>query len=77
MSQDNVTYIDKETGTGKYQLIDDHGLYQSLQLAGSSFGIVTEFHYRIYKGPEVKPVVALVYIENKADLWRFEAAGLG
>ena len=62
---------------GKYQLQDDHGLYQSLQLAGSSFGIVTEFHYRIYNGPDTEPVVALVYIENKADLWKFEAAGLG
>ena len=50
-------------------------MFESLQLAGSSFGIVTEFHYRIFPEPEVLPVVAVIYIEDKADLWRIEAAG--
>ena len=77
MSRGNVSYVDKDTGMAKYQAQDDHDLYKSLQLAGSSFGIITEFHYRIYNVPDMKPVVALVYIENKVDLWRFEAAGLG
>ena len=44
-------------------------------MAGSSFGIVTEFHYRIFPEPEVLPVVAVIYIEDKADLWRIDAAG--
>ena len=52
----------------------DYGLFNSLQLAGSSFGIVTEFHYRIYKGPETKPVFVVVYIENESDIQNFEAA---
>ena len=77
MSSGNITCIDKETGIGKYQLPDDYSLFLSLQLAGSSFGIATEFQYRVYNVPEVQPVIALVYIENKSDLWRFEAAALG
>ena len=54
----------------------DNGLFRSLQLAGSSFGIVTEFHYGLFEGPEVLPVYAFVYIENKKDLANFERAGI-
>ena len=53
----------------------DHELFHSLQLAGSSFGIVTEFVYRIFKGPEILPVFAMVYIEDELDIKNFEAAG--
>ena len=49
-------------------------LFEALQQAGSSFGIVTEFHYRIFARPEVLPAIVLVYIEDKSDLWKFEAA---
>lgn len=44
-------------------------------MAGSSFGIVTEFYYRIFSGAEVLPVVAVVYIDNEWDIQNFEAAG--
>ena len=54
---------------------DDYGLFNSLQLAGSSFGVVTEFHYRIFNGPELLPVFALVYMEDEWDLRNYEAAG--
>ena len=77
ISHNNVTYVDKVTGQSTHQLPDNFGLYKSLQLAGSSFGVVTEFLYRIYPVPEVTSTIALVYIENKVDLWRFEKAGLG
>ena len=53
----------------------DNGLFRSLQLAGSSFGIVTEFHYRIFNGAEVQPVFVVVYIENQWDIRNFESAG--
>ena len=51
-----------------------YSLFESLQQAGSSFGIVTEFHYKIYKTPEILPALVLVYIDDKSDLWKFEAA---
>jgi len=54
----------------------DNGLFRSLQLAGGSFGITTEFHYGIFDGPEVLPVCAFVYIENRKDLENFERAAL-
>ena len=47
-----------------------------MQLAGGSFGVATEFHYGIYDGPEVWPVCAFVYIENKQDLENFQRAAL-
>ena len=47
-------------------------LFQSLQNAGSSYGITTEFLYRIYPGPEVKPALMFVYIENENDLNNLE-----
>ena len=62
----------------RYRLVTegDHGLFRSLQLAGSSFGVVTEFHYGLFEGPEVLPVYAFVYIESKNDLANFERAGI-
>ena len=54
----------------------DNELFKSLQLAGSSFGIVTEFHYRIFNGAEVQPVFVMVYVENESDIKNFETAGL-
>ena len=54
----------------------DHGLFRSLQLAGGSFGIATEFTYGVFDGPEVLPVCAFVYIENQNDLANFERAAL-
>ena len=71
-----MTQIDLYTGY-KRHIHDDHNLFKSLQLAGSSFGIVTEFHYRIFPEPEVQSAIALVYIEDKSDLWKIDAAGKG
>ena len=66
-----------EDGNRLIQLRDgDHGLFRSLQLAGSSFGIATEFYYGIFDGPEVLPVCAFVYIENVKDLENFQRAAL-
>ena len=49
-------------------------MFDALQSAGASFGIVTEFHYRIFPRPEVQPAIVLVYVDDKSDLWKFEAA---
>ena len=39
----------------------DNGLFRSLQLAGGSFGITTEFHYGIFD--------VLVELRNKYCYW--------
>ena len=52
----------------------DKGLFRSLQLAGGSFGITTEFYYGIFDGPEVLAVWTFVYIENARDLENFQRA---
>ena len=73
VSQNNVTEVHQYTGHLN-NVVDHYDLYGSLKVAGTSFGIVTEFHYRIFHGPEVLPANVLVYIEDKSDLWKFEAA---
>ena len=74
MSKNNVTKV----GSKNHQQIDHDGnLFKSLQLAGSSYGIVTEFLYRIYPTPETQPVITLIYIEDKSDLWKIDAAAKG
>ena len=75
VSEGNITKIDTEKGS-KVQLRDDDKLFRSLQFSGSSFGIVTEFHYRIFTGPEYLPAFALVYIDNESDLINFQRAAL-
>ena len=73
MSKSNTSQIFPYT---KYFENEGYGtsLYEALQQAGSSFGVVTEFLYRIFPRPEVLPAIVLVYIEDKSDLWKFEAA---
>ena len=74
VSKNNITKL----GFPKYhQVIQDTNLFKSLQLAGSSYGIVTEFLYRIYPSPEIQPVITLIYIEDKSDLWKLDAAAKG
>lgn len=38
---------------------------------------MTEFLYRIFPTPETQPVITLIYIEDKADLWKIDAAAKG
>ena len=73
MSEANVTKFNEETGHFDI-LSEDHGLFKSLQLAGSSFGITTEFIYRVYNTPEVMPALVLVYIDDETDLHNFQLA---
>ena len=75
VSEGNVTKINPYSGS-QIQLRDDYNLFRSLQYAGSSFGVVTEFHYRIFKGPELLPAFAVVYIDDELDLFNFQRATL-
>ena len=74
-SESNVTVVDPENGN-QQQIKDSHNLFRSLQFAGSSFGIVTEFHYRIFDGPELLPAFAQVYFDGYKDLLRYQKAAL-
>lgn len=61
------------TESGEVQhLYDDHGLFFSLTGAGQSYGIVTEFLYKIYPKPETLPILAMVYLENPYDVRKLE-----
>ena len=76
VSNGNTTVIEPNTRRGLYQLENDSGLYKAMGGAGSSFGITTEFLYRIYPRPEVLPTLALVYLENSHDLYKLEKAAM-
>ena len=75
ISENNITVIEPETGYQRY-IEDKHNLFRSLQYAGASYGITTEFHYRIFKQPETLPVFAIVYIDDDEDLVNFQRAAL-
>ena len=76
MSNGNVTVLEAKTGRGLYQYESDHGLFQALKGAGSSFGIVTEFVYKIYARPETLPTILLVYMEDVLDIRNLERAAM-
>ena len=46
----------------------------ALKGAGASFGIVTEFLYKVYPGPETLPIYLLVWIEDTKDLLNLQEA---
>ncbi len=66
--------IEPYTGKVMYKLEDDFGLFEAMRGAGSSFGIVTEFLYKIYPRPETQPIVAMIYLEDSYDLRKLEKA---
>ena len=72
MNSRNSTVIDPDSGdlikVIENNKEDEQDLFKALQNAGSSYGITTEFLYRIYPGPEVMPALMFVYIENERDL---------
>ena len=72
MNSRNSTVIDPNSGdlikVIENNKEDAQDLFKALQIAGSSYGITTEFLYRIYPGPEVLPALMFVYIENERDL---------
>ncbi len=77
VSKDNVTVV-RDTNHGKpYQLEEDFGLFTGLRGSGSSFGIVTEFLYKMYSRPETRPVLVPIFIENPTDLRLLEKATMG
>lgn len=76
VSQSNTSVVDPDSGRAVHQLEHDHGLFQAMKGAGSSYGIVTEFLYKIYPRPETLPIIAMIYIENAYDLRKLEKAAL-
>ena len=74
VSKGNTSIVDPDSGQAIYQLPLDFGLFEAMGGAGSSYGIVTEFLYRIYSRPETQPVLSMIYIETPKDLRRLEQA---
>lgn len=68
--KDNVTRL--AHGVKEAVLIESPSencdLFFSLKGAGSSYGIVTEFLYRIYPGPEIRPSLIPLDVTNVQDL---------
>ncbi len=50
----------------------DNDLFFALKGAGSNFGIVTEFLYRVYPFPETRPVAVPVYLRSIHDFIRLQ-----
>ena len=71
MSASRIAKLDPETGIFETSKKNDD-IFKSLQIAGSSFGITTEFLFRVYNTPEVRPTLVLVYIDDEKDLQNFE-----
>ena len=71
-----MTVLEPKTGRGLYQYESDYGLFQALKGAGSSFGIVTEFVYKIYPRPETLPTIVLIYMETESDIRNLERAAM-
>ena len=49
-------------------------LFFAMRGAGSCFAIATEFLYQIYKLPETRPAVILVWINDMRDMWKIQEA---
>jgi len=52
-------------------------LFFAMRGAGSSYAIATEFLYTVHPTPETEPAVLLVWVMNKQDLWKLQAAATG
>merc|ERR1711971_610098 len=52
----------------------ENDLMFALRGAGSSFGIVTEFLYKVYPGPETLPIYLLVWVNDVKDLLNLQEA---
>eukprot|EP00095_Tigriopus_kingsejongensis_P002063 snap_masked-scaffold177_size283923-processed-gene-0.10 protein:Tk02063 transcript:snap_masked-scaffold177_size283923-processed-gene-0.10-mRNA-1 annotation:"AGAP002114-PA" len=48
-------------------------LFFGLRGAGSSFGVITEFLYKIYAVPEIQPVLLPIFIRSPEDIKKLEA----
>jgi hypothetical protein len=66
--------IAPDNGSRIYQMENDFGLFDAMGGAGSSYGIVTEFLYKVYPRPETQPIIAMIYIEGNSDLRKLERA---
>ena len=51
---------------------DENDLFFALKGAGASYGITTEFLYKVFPRPETKPVVLFVYFNNPGDFRRLQ-----
>ncbi len=50
----------------------DDDLFFALKGAGSNFGVVTEFLYRVHPGPETKPAVLFIFMSSAYDFLKLQ-----
>jgi len=77
VSKGNTSVVDPSSGRAINQIeqdTQDFGLFDAMGGAGSSYGVVTEFLYKIYPRPETQPIISMIYIETPQDLRRLEQA---
>ncbi len=52
--------------------VGEDDLFFALKGAGSNYGIVTQFTYRVFPHPETKPVLVLIFIQSLKDLYKLQ-----
>ena len=78
VNDDNTTIIQNEYGDSVHQVhphTHDTNLRYALRRAGASYGIVTEFVYKVFQHPETLSVVALAFLKDQHDLQNLVHAG--
>ena len=74
----NTTIINDPYGRPTYEVHphEDHSnLRYALRRAGASYGIVTEFVYKVFQHPETLSVVAMAFLKDADDLQKLVKAG--
>ena len=79
VNRHNSTILDPNTNLPLQVVPNNHkhqDLYSALQKVGSSYGITTEFLYRIFEGNEIYPAKVLIYVETQQDFHNLNRAAL-
>ena len=75
VTKDNTTVFDEYGHNGHTIQHEYHNdLKYALRSSGSSYGIATEFKYKIYPRPETMPILVPIFIENSYDFRNLERA---
>ena len=79
VNRHNSTILDPDTNQPLKVVPNNHkhqDLYSALQQAGSSYGITTEFLYRIFERSETSPAWVFVYVDTQQDLENLNRAAM-
>ena len=76
VNKENTTVFDDAYNSQGHVIHHEHDndLRYALRTSGSSFGITTEFRYKIYKRAETMPLLVPIFLENSYDFRNLERA---